>query len=174
VRRRLATSTRSSGAPALYASDVVGYRVLRSSHARDARTGPLEGEKSIDRIRLIELIEGQTARLSAEGRGLWEELEFLRESIPDPEEQDRMARKYDIMERIFDLPVAEQFLTSRLAELVAALRRAEEAERRGKPGDDHRARGVINAAMLKDSEEGQQTDPHMTLGRAIARLEEHD
>jgi hypothetical protein len=128
----------------------------------------------VDRIRLIELIEGQTARLSAEGRGLWEELEFLRESITDPEEQDRMTREYDIMERIFDLPVAEQFLTSRLAELVAALRRAEEAERRGKPGDDHRARGVINAAMLKDREEGRRTDPHMTLGRAIARLEEPD
>jgi hypothetical protein len=128
----------------------------------------------VDRMHLIALIEDQTAAMSAEGRNLWEELEFLRESIPDPEDPGRMAREYDIMERIFDLPVAEQFLTSRLAELVAALRRAEEAERRGKPGDDHRARGVINAAMLKDSEEGQQTDPHMTLGRAIARLEEHD
>jgi hypothetical protein len=32
----------------------------------------------MDRIRLIELIEAHTARLSDEGRGLWEELEFLR------------------------------------------------------------------------------------------------
>jgi hypothetical protein len=128
----------------------------------------------MDRIRLIELIEGQTARLSAEGRGLWEELEFLRESIPDPEEPSRMAREYDIMERIFKLPVPEQFLTGRLAELVAALRRAEEAERRGESGDNQRARGVINAAMLKDREEGRPIDAHMTLGRAMARLEEHD
>jgi hypothetical protein len=137
-------------------------------------TDLLEGKKSVDRIRLIELIEGQTARLSAEGRGLWEELEFLRESIPDPEEPSRMAREYDIMERIFELPVAEQFLTSRLAELVGALRRAEEAERRGECGDDQRARGVINAAMLRDREEGQPVDPHMTLGRVSARLEKHD
>ncbi len=128
----------------------------------------------MDRIRLIELIEDQTARLSAEGRGLWEELEFLRESIPDPEEPSRMAREYDIMERIFKLPVPEQFLTGRLAELVAALRRAEEAERRGESGDNQRARGVINAAMLKDREEGRPIDAHMTLGRAMARLEEHD
>ncbi len=128
----------------------------------------------MDRIRLIEVIEGQTARLSAEGRGLWEELEFLRESIPDPEEPSRMAREYDIMERIFKLPVPEQFLTGRLAELVAALRRAEEAERRGESGDHQRARGVINAAMLKDREEGRPVDAHMTLGRAMARLEEHD
>jgi hypothetical protein len=33
----------------------------------------------VDRIHLIELIEAQTAHLSDEGRGLWEELEFLRE-----------------------------------------------------------------------------------------------
>ncbi len=128
----------------------------------------------MDRIRLIEVIEGQTARLSAEGRGLWEELEFLRESIPDPEEPSRMAREYDIMERIFKLPVPEQFLTGRLAELVAALRRAEEAERRGESGDNQRARGVINAAMLKDREKGRPIDAHMTLGRAMARLEELD
>ena len=128
----------------------------------------------MDRIRLIQLIEAQSARLSAGSRGLWEELEFLREAIPDPEEQSRMAREYDIMERIFELPVQEQFLTSQLAELVGALRRAEEAEHQGESGDDHRTRGVINAAMLKDLEEGRPVDPHMTLGRAISRLERHD
>ncbi|HJQ27697.1 MAG TPA: hypothetical protein VJ827_00020 [Rubrobacter sp.] len=128
----------------------------------------------MNRTRLIEVIEVQTARLSADGRGLWEELEFLRESIPDPEEQSRMAREYDIIERIFELPVPEQFLTSRLAELVGGLRAAEEAERRGESGDDHRARGVINAAMLKDIEEGRPIDRHMTLGGAISRLERRD
>jgi hypothetical protein len=128
----------------------------------------------VDRIRLIELIESHTARLSDEGRVLWEELEFLRESLPDPEEPDRMAHEYDLMERIFELPVPQQFLTSRLAELVGGLRAAEEAERGGESGDGHRASGVINAAMLKDREEGQPVDAHMTLGQAIARLEAHD
>ena len=128
----------------------------------------------MDRIRLIELIEAHTARLSDEGKGLWEELEFLREAMPDPKEPRRMAREYDLMERIFELPVPEQFMTSRLAELVGGLRAAEEAERGGESGDGHRARGVINAAMLIDREEGQPVDAHMTLGRAIARLEAYD
>ena len=78
----------------------------------------------MDRIRFIELIEGETARLSPEGRELWEELELTRESIPDPADESRIAREYEIMERIFELPVPEQFVTSRLAELVAALRRS--------------------------------------------------
>jgi len=128
----------------------------------------------VDRIRLIELIEAQTARLSEGGRRLWEELEFLRESMPDPEEPGRMAREYELMERIFELPVPQQLMTSRLAELVGGLRAAEEAERGGESGDGHRARGVINAAMLKDREEGQPVEAHMTLRRAIARLEAHD
>jgi hypothetical protein len=126
----------------------------------------------LDRVRFIELIEGETARLSLEGRELWEELEFIRESIPDPADESRMAREYEIMERIFELPMPEQFVTSRLAELVAALRRSEGEERRGEPGEEERVRGVINAAMLKDQEEGRTADPNMTLELAIARLRE--
>jgi hypothetical protein len=126
----------------------------------------------LDRVRFIELIEGETARLSPEGRDLWEELEFIRESILDPADEGRMAREYEVMERIFELPMPEQFVTSRLAELVAALRRSEEAERRGQPGDEDRVRGVITAAMLKDREEGRRVDPNMTLELAIARLSE--
>ena len=126
----------------------------------------------MDRVRFIELIEGETVRLSPEGKDLWEELEFLRESIPDPADESRMAREYEIMERIFELPVPEQLVTSRLAELVAALRRSDELERRGNPGDEDRVRGVINAAMLKDREEDRIVDPNMTLELAIARLTE--
>ena len=126
----------------------------------------------MDRVRFIELIESETARLSPEGRDLWEELELIRESILDPADEERMAREYDVMERIFELPMQEQFVTSRLAELVAALRRSEEAERRGEPGEEDRIRGVIYAAMLKDREEGRRVDPNMTLDLAIARLAE--
>jgi hypothetical protein len=126
----------------------------------------------VDKVRFIELIEGETTRLSPGGRELWEELEFLRESIPDPADESRMASEYEIMERIFELPVPEQFVTGRLAELVAALRRSEEAEGRGEPGREERVRGVINAAMLKDREGGRKADPNMALERAIARLKD--
>jgi hypothetical protein len=125
----------------------------------------------LDKLRLIELIEGEAARLSPEGRELWEQWEFLVESAPELE--SRMAREYEIMERIFGLPLAEQVVTSRLAELLAGLRNAEEAEGRGESGEEHRIRGVIQAAMLKDREEGRTIDPGMTLDQAIARLKEH-
>ncbi len=111
----------------------------------------------MDKLRLIELIEGEAARLSPEGRELWEEWEFLVESAPELE--SRMAREYEIMERIFGLPLSEQVVTSRLAELLAGLRNAEEAEGRGESGEEHRMRGVIQAAMLKDREEGRTIDP---------------
>jgi hypothetical protein len=125
----------------------------------------------LDKLRLIELIEGEAARLSPEGRELWEQWEFLVESAPEVE--SRMAREYEIMERIFGLPLPEQVVTSRLAELLAGLRNAEEAEGRGGSGEEHRIRGVIQAAMLKDREEGRTIDPGMTLDQAIARLKEH-
>jgi hypothetical protein len=126
----------------------------------------------MDRIRLIELIEGESGRLSPESRGLWEELEFLRESIPDPKEESRMTREFDITERIFDLPMPEQFVISRLAELVGGLRRSEIAEEQGERGNEHRVGSVINAAWLKDRQEGRAIDPDMTLDQAIARLKE--
>jgi hypothetical protein len=43
-------------------------------------------------------------------------------------------------------------------------------ERQGEPGEEDRVRGVINAAMLKDREDGRRVDPNMTLELAIARL----
>jgi hypothetical protein len=79
----------------------------------------------LDKLSLIELIEAQTARLSPEAKELWEQLDFLRESIPHQADESRMAGEYEIMERNFKLPMAEQFATSRLAELVGGLRGAE-------------------------------------------------
>jgi hypothetical protein len=123
----------------------------------------------LDELRLIELIEGEAARLAPEGRELWEEWESLVvESASELE--SRMAREYEVTERIFGLPVAEQAVIGRLTELLAGLRNAEEAEGRGESGEEHRIRGVIRAAMLKDREEGRTIDPSMTLDRALARL----
>lgn len=85
----------------------------------------------MNKIRLIELIETQATRLSPEGRKLWEQMEFLRESISNPANESRMAREYEITEQIFELPVTEQFAISRLAELVGGLRKSEKAEDQG-------------------------------------------
>jgi hypothetical protein len=125
----------------------------------------------LDKIPLLELMENEAARLSPEGRQLWEEWEFLVESAPELE--SRMAREYEITERIFELPVPEQIVISRLAELLTGLRKSDEAEGRGESGEGHRVRGLIHAAWLKDQEEGRTIDPYMTLDQAVARLKEH-
>ena len=124
----------------------------------------------MERLRLIELMERDAAGLSPEGRGLWEELELLAESAPELE--SRMAREYEISERIFELPVWEQGILARLAQLLSGLREGDEAEVRGEPGEVHRVRGVINAARIKNRYDGRRVDPDMTPEIAIARLEE--
>jgi hypothetical protein len=124
----------------------------------------------LERLKLIELMERNAAGLSPEGRGLWEELELLADSAPDLE--SRMAREFEISERIFDLPVSQQGILARLAQLLSGLREGDEAEGRGEPGEMHRVRGVINAARIKDRYDGRRVEPAMTPERAIARLEE--
>jgi hypothetical protein len=124
----------------------------------------------LERLGLIELMERDAAGLSPEGRGLWEELELLAESAPELE--SRMAREYEISERIFELPVSEQGILARLAQLLSGLREGDEAEVRGEPGEVHRVRGVINGARIKNRYDGRRVDPGMTPEIAIARLEE--
>ncbi len=124
----------------------------------------------MERLRLIELMERDAAGLSPEGRRLWEELELLAESAPQLE--SRIAREYEVSERIFDLPVSEQGVLVRLAQLLSGLREGDEAEARGEPGEVHRVRGVINAARIEDRYDGRRVDPGMTPEQAIAQFEE--
>jgi hypothetical protein len=126
----------------------------------------------LGKIRLIELMENEAERLSPEGRELWQEWQLHVESAPDLE--TRMAREYEITERMFDLPMPEQIAISRLAELLAGLHQSDEAEERGESGEEHRVRGVIQAAWLRDQEEGREPNPDMPLDQAIARLNEQD
>jgi hypothetical protein len=124
----------------------------------------------LDKLRLIELMEGEAAKLSPEGRELWEEWEFMVQAAPDLE--TRMSREYEIVEQIFELPASEQIATTRLVEMLRGLRASEAAENQGAPGEKHRVQVVINAAILKDQEEGRTADPSLTLDQALARLEE--
>jgi hypothetical protein len=101
---------------------------------------------------------------------------------PGPEEVDRQGahRGTGLREQIRrELGVMFSRRTQPIPVRVAkwavfGLRAAEEAEHRGESGNGHRARGVINAAMLKDREQGRAIDAHRTLDRAITRLEERD
>lgn len=124
----------------------------------------------MERLGLIEIMEREAVGLSPEGRPLWEELELL--AVSAPELESRMSREYEISERIFDLPASEQGLLARLARLLSGLREGDEAEGRGESGEEHRVRGVSDAARIKDRYEGRPVDPDMTPEQAIARLEE--
>ena len=124
----------------------------------------------MDEIVLVELIEGETAKLSPRGKELWEELEALAELTP--EEQNTTGQQADIVNRMADLPQPEQATLDRLNVLYQGLYESDEAEKRGESGEGHRDRYVIWAAGLKDISEGGQADPDMTVEQAVARLRE--
>jgi hypothetical protein len=78
---------------------------------------------SVDRLSLVELIEGETAKLSPRGRGLWERLELHTEALapeeatpatlpPPDSEQD------EVIQRMAKLPWPEQDIIERLMELL--------------------------------------------------------
>jgi hypothetical protein len=123
---------------------------------------------SMDRLRLIELIEDEVAKLSPHGRELWQELEVLVETSPP--EENTMLEQVVIAERMAYLPLPDQHAINLLTELYAGLYESYDAENRGESGEAPRDRSVIRTAMLKDRHEGRQIDPYMTLEQALARL----
>ena len=125
----------------------------------------------MDKIVLVELIEGETAKLSPKGKGLWEEMEVLVEL--SSEGPNTEAQQAEISNRIIDeLPLHDQHVIKRVYELVAGLYASDKAEEQGESGKRHRDQAVILAASLKDKDEGRQIDPDMTVDQAVARLRE--
>ena len=131
----------------------------------------------MDRLELVELIEGEAAKLSPQARELWEALELTLESsapeeatpatIPPPQPEEET-----IIRRMAQLPDRDQGILQRLMELMAGLHSSDHAENRGQPGEPKRDRAAILAAGLKDRREGGRIDPDMTPEKAVARLRE--
>ncbi len=126
---------------------------------------------------MVELIEGEVAKLPPQARQLWEALELALETSapleatpgtlppPDPEEET-------IVFQMAELPEPEQGILERLMELMAGLYGADHAESLGQPGEPHRDEAVILAAGLRDRREGRKIDPDMTPAQAVARIRE--
>ena len=132
---------------------------------------------SVSRLELVELIEGEVAKLSPQGRELWERLELYTEtSAPEEAAPETLAppapEEVEVIERMPELPEQEQGILEALMELLAGLRSSDYAENQGQPGEPRRNQAVILAAGLKDRREGRQIDPDMTPERAAARLRE--
>jgi hypothetical protein len=125
----------------------------------------------VDRLELVELIEGEKPKLSPRARELWDELDALIYMSSD-ERKTLSRQEHDVIRRMSDLPPADEHVLDRLKLLRAALYQSDRTESRGQSGERHRVESVIRAAMLKDRAEGRQIDPNMTLEQAVARLRE--
>ena len=125
----------------------------------------------MDRLALVELIEGQAARLTPEGRDLAQRMELLAEAPPGgpfaTEETQRVQA-----EEAWDLSPRDRNILERLLMLWEGLERSAAAERRGEPGERYRDLAATGAAGLKDRYEDRMIDPDMTPERALARLSE--
>jgi hypothetical protein len=125
----------------------------------------------MDRLELVELIEGEKAKLSPEGRRLWEDFDASLYLSPEDETELKPHEK-DTIIQMAELPELDQDIIKRLTELRAGLYSSDTAERRGESGEPKRIKSVIYAAMFKDRDQHRQIDPSMTLEQAKARLQE--
>src|SRR5215208_2071941 len=134
---------------------------------------------SVDRLTLVELIEAQKAKLSPEALKLWEELDASLYMSPQEEAAFIKRREVEIIDRIEQLPEAEQHSVEVLSELRAELYESDLLERRGDPAQLHRDKCVIYASVIKDPDERGRGDPQppkeglgRTADQALARLRE--
>jgi hypothetical protein len=114
---------------------------------------------SIDRLTLVELIEEEKAKLSPEALELWEELEASLYMSAEEELAFIKRREVQIIDRIEQLPEADQHIVEVLSELRAGLYESDFSERRGDTSGWHRDKGVIAASLIKDLEERSKGDP---------------
>ena len=131
----------------------------------------------LDRLTLVELIEGEVAKLSPRGRELWERLELHTETsapeeatpatLPPPDRE-----QVELVGLMAELSWQEQGILERLMELLAGLRSSDYAETHGQPSEPRRNRAVILAAGIKDHHLGRWVNPYMTPEGAVARLRE--
>ena len=122
----------------------------------------------MNRNDLVELLEGEAAKLSPEGKELWKEMEVLVEL--DPEDEDTLSQQAEINNRTAIFPPHERHALERLTELRAGLYNSDDVEEQGESGERHRVQAVLIAAGLKDVSEGRLADPEMTVEQALGRL----
>jgi hypothetical protein len=136
----------------------------------------------VERLSLVELIEAQKAKLSPEALKLWEELDASLYRSPEGEPVFIKRREVEIINRIDQLPEADQHIVNVLSELRAGLYESDLSERRGEPSQWHRDKCVIDASLIKDRNERGEGDPlppmapnevfNRAVEQALARLRE--
>jgi hypothetical protein len=132
----------------------------------------VRGRELVNRLELVELIEGELAKLSPEGRDLAEKMELLAHAPQQIGERALYNVQYANAEELLDLSPRDRNLIERLQFLWAGLAESGAAAGRGESGEPHRNKWVIFAAQAKDRGAGRQIDPDMTPEQAVARLKE--
>ena len=125
----------------------------------------------MDRLALVELIEGQAARLTPEGRDLAQRMELLAEVPPGGPFATQEVQRAQA-EEAWNLSSRDRNILERLLMLWEGLKRSDAAERRGESGKRYRDLAATGAAGLKDRNEDRMIDPDMTPEQALARLRE--
>jgi hypothetical protein len=128
----------------------------------------------MDRLRIVELIEDYSARLSPEGRELWESLERLIEISPPGD--DIESEMWERAQGSLDLPPGDHVVWAVLGALFLGLQASDLAESRWgvQVADKVRRRFVIKAAQERARVEGRTVtpEPEMTVEEALALLAE--
>jgi hypothetical protein len=134
---------------------------------------------SVDRLTLVELIEAEKAKLSPEALDLWEELDASLYMSPEEEPAFIKRREVEIINRMEQLPEADQHIVNVLSELRAGLYQSDYSERLGEPSQRHRDKCVIDASIIKDRDKRGPGEPlkvedlmSLTVDKALARLRE--
>ncbi len=123
----------------------------------------------MDRTGLVELIEEHLARLTPEGRELWESSERLIEtSMPGDDAQPALMKN---LLRARDLPEEDRVGWAVLFDLVIGLRLSGEVDRYGPRWPDAlRREAVIMAARNKAKFEERTIEQDLTLRDALDQL----
>ena len=127
----------------------------------------------MDRLEMVELIEGLAAKLTPEGRDLAERMELLAETPLAPDHRATYAAQRAQADEAWDLPSSlDRSIIERLHVLWEGLERSDGAARREKSGARYRDMAVVVAAGIKDRSEGRMVDPDMSPAKAVSRLRE--
>lgn len=130
-----------------------------------------------EELRIVEIIGQQRARLSPEGKDLWERAERLVEtSQPSDDPEALEASRADLLRQAQDLPEADRVIWQVLVGLFFRLRASSLAEDRWgvEVADKFRRGTIIKAAQERAEAEGRTVTPaeDMSMDEALALLAE--
>jgi hypothetical protein len=126
----------------------------------------------VDDLQLIQVIENETDKLSAEGKEVWKLMESSAE-LNESGSQEFTATLSGLQEQQRSLSSQDRYTIKRLIKLTLARKTSNSLEESCADksfASDMRWRGIIEAAQWKDKEAGRHIDLDMTVPDALSKL----